>query len=32
MNERCAGTGGVYRMDKAEVQEFLCDFSGLGCP
>jgi len=32
MNERCAGTGGVYRMDNAEVQEFLCDFAGIGCP
>ena len=32
MNQRCAGTGGVYRMDNAVVQEFLCDFGGIGCP
>lgn len=31
MNERCAGTGGVYRMDNAEVQNFICDFAGIGC-
>lgn len=31
MNERCAGTGGVYRMDNAEVQEFVCEFAGIGC-
>lgn len=32
LNGNCAGTGGVFRMDRQDVQDFIYDFAGAYLP